>query len=802
MKSMASMWSGVALSGVGLGVLMGLSAGRAEPMAAVVSSTGQTDQIERAARRMIAVPRALPPELKHEMRTLVAACYDPQFPPSQQFMEAVESMYTINSRYQLGSRWTGSQGDPRALTWSFVPDGLSIPSGVGEPTANSELFSRMDALFAARGGRATWVQQFVNVFARWEQLSGLSYTRITNNATNADADDGASWGTAGAAGLRGDVRISMKNIDSSGGILAYNAFPQSGDMVIDRSESWASPTNTFRFLRNTIAHEHGHGVGFAHVCPTNNTKLMEPFLNTNFDGPRQDDIRAVQRHYGDPFEPNNSAGSASPLGTINSGQTLTVGTLPTVAGTITFPANAEASILSLDANGESDYFSFTPSVTMLMNMSVTPVGTSYLNGPQNANGSCSAGTNFDALRVADIGVWYTNSSGLTRLAAINDTTNVSPSPNNEAFNGFLVSANTPYNFVVFENNSPAEAQLYRFSLTGGTPAVVSASDATSTSTINVTWTSVPNATNYEIFRGTTNNFGSSTNILDQTTVGYADSVAPGSTFFYWVRVTQVIGGFSNTVILGPDQGSTSTPANNPPVANAGSDQNIRDPEGDGVQGVTLNGSGSTDSDGTIVSYAWSIAGTPIASGVSPNVVLSAGVNTITLDVTDDDGASASDTVVVTITSNIAPTADAGDDQTLVDADSSGSESVTLSAAGSTDSDGTIVSYVWKKGATQIATGASPTVSLDVGEHTIELTVTDNEGRTGTDLVSITVEPAPSCPADFDGDGFVDFFDFDLYVSCFEDAQACPPGKSADFDGDGFVDFFDFDAFVTAFEAGC
>ncbi len=61
-------------------------------------------------------------------------------------------------------------------------------------------------------------------------------------------------------------------------------------------------------------------------------------------------------------------------------------------------------------------------------------------------------------------------------------------------------------------------------------------------------------------------------------------------------------------------------------------------------------------------------------------------------------------------------------------------------------------------------------------------------------------PTP-CPADFDGDGFVDFFDFDAYVLCFE-GLSCPPGKTADFDGDGFVDFFDFDQFVNAFESGC
>ena len=78
----------------------------------------------------------------------------------------------------------------------------------------------------------------------------------------------------------------------------------------------------------------------------------------------------------------------------------------------------------------------------------------------------------------------------------------------------------------------------------------------------------------------------------------------------------------------------------------------------------------------------------------------------------------------------------------------------------------------------------------------EALVLNGQGRFVT-KVSI---PVP-CAADFDGDGFVDFFDFDAFVACFE-GGACPPGKSADFDGDGFVDFFDFDAFVQAFEEGC
>ena len=71
------------------------------------------------------------------------------------------------------------------------------------------------------------------------------------------------------------------------------------------------------------------------------------------------------------------------------------------------------------------------------------------------------------------------------------------------------------------------------------------------------------------------------------------------------------------------------------------------------------------------------------------------------------------------------------------------------------------------------------------------------GNAITETVSLTI-----CPADFTCDGFLDFFDFDAFIACFENTDNCPFGRTADFDGDGFVDFFDFDAFVAAFEVGC
>ena len=89
--------------------------------------------------------------------------------------------------------------------------------------------------------------------------------------------------------------------------------------------------------------------------------------------------------------------------------------------------------------------------------------------------------------------------------------------------------------------------------------------------------------------------------------------------------------------------------------------------------------------------------------------------------------------------NTPPSANAGNDQTVEDSDGDGLEDVTLDGSGSTDNDGTIESYVWREGGNEIGTGMSPTVSFAVGVHSVTLEVTDNEGATDTDTVTITVE---------------------------------------------------------------
>jgi len=89
-------------------------------------------------------------------------------------------------------------------------------------------------------------------------------------------------------------------------------------------------------------------------------------------------------------------------------------------------------------------------------------------------------------------------------------------------------------------------------------------------------------------------------------------------------------------------------SNLPPTADAGVDRTIADNNRDGVELVTLDGAASSDRDGSIVTYGWREGSTSIGTGATVDVWLSIGIHTLTLEVTDDDGASDTDTVVVTV----------------------------------------------------------------------------------------------------------------------------------------------------------
>ncbi|MEX2182610.1 MAG: kelch repeat-containing protein [Gemmatimonadaceae bacterium] len=185
------------------------------------------------------------------------------------------------------------------------------------------------------------------------------------------------------------------------------------------------------------------------------------------------------------------------------------------------------------------------------------------------------------------------------------------------------------------------------------------------------------------------------------------------------------------VVEALDAASAPPPTNTPPVAHAGSDQILYRTSPSGVS-VTLDGSGSSDADGDALTYSWSRDGIEIATGVAPTVTLGLGTHSIKLTLSDDNNASDDDFVTITVL-NVAPVAIAGTNQTLTCVN--GAATAYLNGSGSSDLDGTITGYSWTPGG---ATTANATVSSPLGSTTYTLTVTDNDGATGSDQVTVTV----------------------------------------------------------------
>ncbi|MEM7316758.1 MAG: matrixin family metalloprotease, partial [Planctomycetota bacterium] len=236
-------------------------------------------------------------------------------------------------------------------------------------------------------------------------------------------DDGVTQGTnsfAGFVGTRADVRIAGDFLDGPGNTLAFNSFPQNGDMTFDTGDAlnFSNPGSNSRFLRNVIMHEHGHGTGYFHVESSNARFLMEPFIQTNFDGPQFDDVLGLHRGYGDVLEKSNGGqgndtfSNAHDLGTIASGSMTSIGTDGADANPIVTPL--EADFVSIDDNSDIDYFSFTVNGPSELDISVDPVGPSYFQGPQGGGQSSYNPSSF-----SDLTLHLYDTDGTTLLQSAN-----------------------------------------------------------------------------------------------------------------------------------------------------------------------------------------------------------------------------------------------------------------------------------------------------------------------------------------------------------------------------------------------
>lgn len=123
------------------------------------------------------------------------------------------------------------------------------------------------------------------------------------------------------------------------------------------------------------------------------------------------------------------------------------------------------------------------------------------------------------------------------------------------------------------------------------------------------------------------------------------------TYAFRLTVTDVCGAQATD-----DLQVTVLPPNNAPTANAGANQTVTDSDGDGFERVVLNGTGSVEGNGNIVSYVWQegsrVLATTNTGSVSVN--LPVGTHTLTLTVTDDNRMTASDSVTITVNGEARP----------------------------------------------------------------------------------------------------------------------------------------------------
>ena len=214
--------------------------------------------------------------------------------------------------------------------------------------------------------------------------------------------------------------------------------------------------------------------------------------------------------------------------------------------------------------------------------------------------------------------------------------------------------------------------------------------------------------------------------------------------YFWLTVTDDKGAKDTATI------SIAIINNIPPSAHASAAQSA-----DEGTTVDLDGSDSTDSDGSIASYSWRQID---SSGYSVSLVepesaqpsfaaplVDADIElSFELTVTDNDGDTSSASVAITIVNNIPPIAQAGGDNRVYE-----NNSFELDASASADSDGSIASYWWQQinisehsidlsyPASAQSSFTAPAVAADF-ELSFELTVTDNDGDASSDSIVITV----------------------------------------------------------------
>lgn len=355
---------------------------------------------------------------------------------------SIQPRYYSDSQVWTGNLSTGPLGlAQRAnLTYSFPDDGtpwgLSSTGFTGQNTLGASLTAGFGSLDRGR-------EYIRAALAAWRRVAGLTYTEV--------ADDNSQQTVSSTRDpARGDIRIGGFDFAATlNGFLAYNAFPTNqgasnlggGDMAINTSYFVPAylllQVGDYLYLRNTVAHEHGHGLGFIHSVPCDQTKLMEPSISLGPVTLSRDEIRGAARNYGDRYSGNYSRVSAAELGNL---------TTPVLRSVILLDLSIN---VTTQNTSSEDYFRFTIDSPQTVTITVTPTGQVETQGRQSGTGCTGSTSTINSLACANLNLLLTTTGG-TVLA----TAPAQPAGSPETITMPNLAAGT---YVVFVDNATSVA---------------------------------------------------------------------------------------------------------------------------------------------------------------------------------------------------------------------------------------------------------------------------------------------------------------------------------------------------------
>jgi parallel beta-helix repeat protein len=201
------------------------------------------------------------------------------------------------------------------------------------------------------------------------------------------------------------------------------------------------------------------------------------------------------------------------------------------------------------------------------------------------------------------------------------------------------------------------------------------------------------------------------------------------------------GAYPVTLTVTDDDNETGSITKNITIFNTGPTANMTwiPLEPTDVDDILFNGSGSSDPDGSIVNYTWSFGDNE--TGYGRNVThryMDDGIYTVTLTVTDDDGAT--DTTSISLPVGNMPPSPVID---VLPEEPTTADLVVFNGSGSSDPDGSIVNYTWSFGDNMTGYGNMAVHRYsDDGTYTATLMVRDDDNDTATASLNITVANVP------------------------------------------------------------